>query len=459
MAEATTGGGDALVRGLRMEGDVNTTPLRAAWQHEHLGPQGRAMVDRDAAAYVRQSLSSPCLSALRSCSGPWIEDMDGRRYLDFHGNSVHHIGYGHPKVIEAITKQMSTLSFCPRRFANEPATVLAERLSRLSPGGRRRVLLTPGGASAMGVATKLARIATGRHKTVSLWGAFHGASMEAASIGGESLFRSGLGPLMAGCSHVPPPYPYRCLFGCQGVCVERCAAYLEHVLDAEGDIAAVIAEPIRSTTVLVPPAGFWKRVREACTRRGVLLIFDEIPSGLGRTGDLFASDTVGVDPDILVLGKALGGAVMPLAAVLAKEELDCAPHKALGHYTHEKSPVAAAAANAMLDVVLGDRLAERSRTLGERVMTMRHEASRSLPSLAEVRGRGLLLGVELVRPGTTQPDDDLAERLLYRCLETGLSFKVSAGNVVTLTPPLNIDESLLSGAVEMLLGHLRSLTG
>jgi 4-aminobutyrate aminotransferase len=113
----------------------------------------------------------------------------------------------------------------------------------------------------------------------------------------------------------------------------------------------------------------------------------------------------------------------------------------------------------MLDVVLGDRLAERSRTLGERVMAMLHEASPSLPSIGEVRGRGLLIGVELVRPGTTQPDDDLAERLLYRCLETGLSFKVSAGNVVTLTPPLNIDESLLSGAVEMLLGHLRSLTG
>lgn len=459
MAESTAGGLDAGQRGLRMEGDVNTTPQRAAWQREHLGPRGRELVDRDASVFVRQSLSSPCLSALRSCSGPWIEDMDGRRYLDFHGNSVHHIGYGHPRVIEAITKQMATLPFCPRRFANEPATRLAERLSALSPGGRRRVLLTPGGASAMGVATKLARIATGRYKTVSLWGAFHGASMDAASIGGESLFRSGLGPLMPGCSHVPPPYPYRCLFGCQGVCVERCAAYLEHVLDAEGDIAAVIAEPIRSTTVLVPPAGFWKRVREACTRRGVLLIFDEIPSGLGRTGDLFASDTVGVDPDILVLGKALGGAVMPLAAVLAREELDCAPHKALGHYTHEKSPVAAAAANAMLDVVIDEKLAERSGVLGERVMSQLREAAATIPAIGEVRGRGLLIGMELVRPGSEQPDDLLAEQLLYRCLGTGLSFKVSGGNVVTLTPPLNIEESLLDGAVKMLVEHLRSLAG
>jgi 4-aminobutyrate aminotransferase len=149
---------------------------------------------------------------------------------------------------------------------------------------------------------------------------------------------------------------------------------------------------------------------------------------------------------------------MPLAAVLAREELDCAPQKALGHYTHEKSPVAAAAANALLDVVLEEGLALRSRELGERVLARLREAALLLPSIGEVRGRGLLIGMELVRPGSREPDDQLAEQLLYRCLGTGLSFKVSAGNVVTLTPPLNIEESLLFGAVEMLLGHLRALT-
>jgi 4-aminobutyrate aminotransferase len=441
----------------RTEGDVNLSPLRDEWQRSQVGSDARAILSRDGAVFVRQSLSTPCLTSLRAANGPYIEDADGRRYLDFHGNSAHHIGYGHPKVIEAIVSQLSTLPFSPRRFTNEPAVRLAERLASLAPHGLRKVLFAPGGSAAIGIALKLARLATGRFKTLAFRGSFHGASLEASAVGGEDLFRTGFGPLLPGCFHAAPPDARRCGSGCAGLCTMRCASAIEEILEREGDIAAIIAEPIRCTTVLVPPVGYWQRVREACDRHGTLLIFDEIPTALGRTGDMFASDTVGVVPDMLVLGKALGGAAMPIAAVLAKESLDCAPHKAVGHYTHEKSPVGAAAALATLDVIQEEKLPARSRRVGAMVVERLRKLAERLPLIGEVRGSGLLIGIELVMPDDpSTPHPHAAESVLYGCLTDGLSFKVSAGNVITLTPPLNIAEPLLWHAVEILEKNLNA---
>lgn len=415
------------------------------------------MLGRDEAVFIRQSLSTPCLTSLRSANGPYINDDEGRRYLDFHGNSAHHIGYGHPRVIEAIVSQLTTLPFSPRRFTNEPAVMLAERLVSIAPHGLRKALFAPGGSAAIGIALKLARLATGRYKTIAFRGSFHGASLEASAVGGEDLFRTGFGPLLPGCFHAAPPDARRCGFGCDGVCAMRCVGGIEEILEREGDIAAVIAEPIRCTTVLIPPAGYWQRVREACDRHGSLLIFDEIPTALGRTGDMFASHSVGVAPDMLVLGKSLGGAAMPIAAVLAKESLDCAPHKAVGHYTHEKSPVSAAAALATLDVIQEENLPERSRRLGALVVEHLRSIAESLPLVGDVRGRGLLIGIELVMPDDPRsPNPHAAESVLYGCLSDGLSFKISAGNVITLTPPLNIAEPLLWHAVEILKKHLNA---
>src|SRR5262245_15759078 len=312
------------------EGDTNLTSRRAAWQARTLDGDARSLLEEDARYFLRQSVSTPCLNAIAKAQGIWIEDVSGRRYMDFHGNNVHHIGYGHPDLKRAIVRQMDELPFAPRRYTCEAAVALAAKLAAIAPraAGRRpldKVLLTTGGSDAVEVAVKVARAATGRFKTLSFWDAFHGAGFGASALSGEALFRSGpAAPLVAGASHVAPFACYRCPYGYPvdnygkprlELCNLACAQMVDYVLTREADVAAVIAEPTRSLPYL-PPSGFWGRVREACDRHCALLIFDEIPTGLGKTGKMFACEHDDIAPDILVLGKALGGAMVPIAAVL-----------------------------------------------------------------------------------------------------------------------------------------------
>lgn len=446
----------AAVRLDRTEGDVNGTSRRREWQEASLSERARHDLETDARVFLKQSLSSPCLNSLAAADGIYIEDVDGRRYMDFHGNCVHQVGYRHPKVLEAVVRQLHTLPFCPRRFANAQATSLAERLCTIAPDPLKRVLFAPGGTSALGIALKLARVVTGRHKIVSMWGSFHGASLDAISVGGEGLFRSGIGPLLPSCFHVNPAFPYRCSHGCGGTCNLRCVEAIAQVLENEGDVAAVLAEPIRCTTVATPPIGYWDRVRQLCDRHKCLLIFDEIPTCLGRTGEWFACQHVGVTPDVLVIGKGLGGAVMPLAGILTRAEYDIAGHTSLGHYTHEKSPVAAAAAVATLDVIRDEHLLARSRELGKRAVAQLRDLQSRVDLIGDVRGAGLLIGVELVDNRVTRaPASDAAERVMYECMTRGLSFKVSSGNVLTLTPPLTISDTEMERAMATLCDVLR----
>jgi 4-aminobutyrate aminotransferase len=431
------------------EGDVNLSPRRREWEVAHVGPATRALLDDDARYFLHQSLSTPCMNALAAASGIWLTDLEGRRVMDFHGNSVHQVGHGHPRVIAAVKHALDTLPFSPRRFTNDYAVTLARRLIDLAPGDLSKVLFAPGGAEAIGMALKLARIATGRHKTISMWDAFHGASLDAISIGGEAIFRRDMGPLLPGTEHVQPCDPRGCNFGCAGTCDARCADYVDYVLGKEEDVAAVIVETIRSTDVQVPPRAYYERLRAACDRHGALLIVDEIPIGLGRTGSMFAFEHYGIVPDMVVLGKGLGGGVFPMAALVAREGLDVAGDRALGHYTHEKSSVGCAAALATLDVIEDERLCERATRLGATALARLREMQRRLPGVGDVRGIGLLLGVELVDPATHAPARDLAERVLYECLSNGLSFKVGQGNVLVLSPPLVIDEGDLERALEI----------
>ena len=437
-------------RGNATEGDVNDTPRRSLWQSENLDDIALELLHRDQEGFLQQSLSTPCLNALKSAQGSWIEDVQGRRYLDFHGNMVHQVGYAHPHVVERIKAQIDELSFCPRRYTNIRAIELSEKLGQIAPGGLSKVLFAPGGSAAIGIAIKLARIATGRYKTVSMWDAFHGASLDAASVGGEERFRRDIGPLLPGSEHVPPPDPSRCPLGCGSQCSYACLKYLEYVLEREGDVAAVIAEPMRCTTVVPPPAGYWERVRQACDSHGALLIFDEIPTALGRTGKMFSCEWFNAVPDILVVGKGLGGGVMPLAAVIAHRDLDVADEYSIGHYTHEKNPVSCVAGLATLEVLESEGLVERSRLLGERSLARLQRFAQAHSRIVDVRGLGLLFGVEL-------SDSSFAEQCLYDCLSNGLSFKVSSGTVLTLAPPLNISEGDLDRALTIVESSILAL--
>jgi 4-aminobutyrate aminotransferase len=365
--------------------------------------------------------------------------------MDFHGNSVHQVGFAQPAVVAAIKAQLDDLSFCTRRYTNRTAVELARTLARITPGDLSKSLFCPSGAAAIGMALRLARAATGRHKTISMWDAFHGASLDASSVGGERMFRRDIGPLLPGAEHVPPPDARRCALGCGGRCDLRCAGYVEYVLDKEGDVAAVVAEPVRSTPAL-PHPDYWRRIRAACDRAGALLIFDEIPQCLGRTGRMFVSEHFDVVPDILVLGKGLGGGILPMAAIVTRPDLDVMADRALGHYTHEKNPVICAAALATIEVIEKEGLVERARELGAHALDLMREMAGRHRLIADVRGLGLLMGIELAREDGA-PALAEAERVMYACLERGLSFKVSAGHVLTLTPPLVISREELLRAL------------
>lgn len=436
----------------RSEGDINISPLRKAWQEEHLDDDTRALLEEDARYFLSQSLSTPCLNAIRACDGIYVEDLQGRRYMDFHGNNVHQVGFGNPHVITAIKEQLDNLSFCTRRYTNRVAVDLARRLAGIAPGNLSRVLLCPGGTSAVGIALKLARIATGRHKTISMWDSFHGASLDAISIGGEAVFRQNVGPLLPGTEHAPPPDEYRCFYQCheRGGCDMMCARYVEYILEKEGDIAAVISEPVRSTPY-IPKPEYWQRIRRACDRHGALLIFDEIPHALGRTGKMFTCQNFDVTPDMLVIGKGLGGGILPLAALIVREDLDVAGDRALGHYTHEKNPVASAAALATIDYIESRDLPAHAAELGRYALQRMEEMKGKHLLVGDVRGLGLLMGMELVTDRVTRERAvDEAERVMYAALSRGLSFKITMGNILTLTPALTIVKEEMDRALDIL---------
>jgi len=436
------------------EGDSNLSSMRKVWHKNEIDANTRRWLALDERYFLRQTLSTPCLNVLDSCGESVIKDLQGKRYLDFHGNSVHQVGFSHPKVIDAIIDQLKKLSFCTRRYTNIPAIELAKKLSEIAPGNLSKVLFAPGGTTAVGMALKLARTVTGRFKTISMWDSFHGASLDCMSISGETMFRKNVGPLLPGAVHVPPADRYRCLWDPEGnceICGLKCADYIDYVLEKEGDVSALIAEPVRNTAVNPPPPGYWKAVRKSFDRHGALLIFDETAICLGRTGKMFACENFDVVPDILTIGKGLGGGIMPFAAMIARPDLDVAPEKGLGHYTHEKNPVASAAALATIAVIEENNLAERTCCLGKVAVQKLNLMKDKHMLIGDVRGIGLLMGIDLVRDRKTkQRAISEAEQIMYECLKRGLSFKTSQGSCIPLSPSLTIEQSELERALDIL---------
>jgi 4-aminobutyrate aminotransferase len=411
-----------------------------------------SLAGRDARAFFHQHGSTPTLGTVVAAEGAWLTLDTGHRLMDFHGNSAHSLGHSHPRVIAALQAQLAELPFVPRRYTNAPAIELAERLATLAPirgDAGARVLFAPGGSAAMEIALKLARINTGRAGTVAFAGSYHGHGFGPMAVSGEPDDAAAFGPFPSAHRQVPPPACFRCPWGfaspASGVpapdCGMACAEAMAGAIDTT--IGAVIAEPMRSAGIPYPP-GYWPRVREACDAAGALLVFDEIPTGLGRTGKLFACEREGVEPDILVLGKALGGGVLPLAAVVARADLDPAPALAIGHYTHEKNPLLARAGLATLDVIEEEQLPARAASLGERAMARLRAAA--LPG--EVRGRGLLFGLDLGE------DSARAKAAGQNCWDGGLSLKVSNGATLVFCPPLTIPERELDRALDIALASL-----
>ncbi|MBE3870252.1 aspartate aminotransferase family protein [Vibrio parahaemolyticus] len=432
----------------RSEGDVNTTPARQAWNASMDDERTQVLLKRDSEVFLHQAMSTPCLDTLEAAEGIYIQDSTGKKYMDFHGNNVHQLGYGHPHVIKRVQEQIAKLPFSPRRFTNETAIECAEKLTQICGGELNRVLFAPGGTSAVGMALKLARHITGNCKVVSLWDSFHGASLDAISVGGEACFRQGMGPLMAGVERIPPAVSYRGAFPVTDGSDVHYADYLEYVIEKEGGVGAFIAEAVRNTDVQVPSKAYWKRIREICDKHNVMLIIDDIPNGMGRSGEWFTYQAYDIEPDMLCVGKGLGGGLVPIAAMVTKDKYNTAEQISMGHYTHEKSPIGCAAALATMEAIeqggLLDKVKADSQFMREKLLEMKAK----YPVIGDVRGIGMLWGIELVTDHESKSRAyDEAEAVLYQCLNNGVSFKVSQGNVIQLSPPLIITREQLTEAL------------
>ncbi|EKO5197323.1 aspartate aminotransferase family protein [Vibrio vulnificus] len=432
----------------RSEGDVNTTPARQAWNASMDDERTQALLKRDSEVFLHQAMSTPCLDTLEAAEGIYIQDATGKKYMDFHGNNVHQLGYGHPHVIKRVQEQIAKLPFSPRRFTNETAIECAEKLTQICGGELNRVLFAPGGTSAVGMALKLARHITGNCKVVSLWDSFHGASLDAISVGGEACFRQGMGPLMAGVERIPPAVSYRGAFPVADGSDVHYADYLEYVIEKEGGVGAFIAEAVRNTDVQVPSKAYWKRIREICDKHNVMLIIDDIPNGMGRSGEWFTYQAYDIEPDMLCIGKGLGGGLVPIAAMVTKDKYNTAEQISMGHYTHEKSPIGCAAALATMEAIEQDGLLDKAKADSQFMREKLLEMKAKYPVIGDVRGIGMLWGIELVTDHESKARAyDEAEAVLYQCLNNGVSFKVSQGNVIQLSPPLIITREQLTKAL------------
>ena len=434
----------------REQGDINLTPNRRQYWERNLSGKAKTWFEEDTKFFLHQSLSTPVLNVISRAEGIYLEDLDGNQYIDMHGNGVHNAGFSNPEVIEAIKAQLeSGMSFCPRRYTNIPAIELAQKLAEIAPGDLCRSLFCPGGSEAIEMAIMLAKLVTGRFKTISYWDSYHGTGMGAASVGGEEHFSGGLGPMMPGAFHVEFPNYYRNPWGFDNKddVDAECLRQIEVVLQREPEMAAIIGEP---ATPMVPTQNYWQGVKKLCEDFGALLIFDEIIEGFGRTGKMFASEYY-VTPDVLVLGKSLGGGLLPFAGIVTHDRYNTLQHRSIGHYTHEKNALCATAALAEIAYIEKHTLCEHAAELGRYTLKRLNTMKKQHPMIGDVTGVGLHIGIDLVKdPKTKERAVDEAEIIMFKCLEKGLSFKTIEGNVITLRPALVITQQEMDRVLDIL---------
>lgn len=417
------------------------------------------LLKRDAQVFFHQTLSTPVFNTITRAEGAYIYDGTGKKYLDLHGNGVHTVGYQNPRVLQAIQQQINdNLTFAPRRFTNLPAVELAEKLIQIAPEGMSRVLFCPGGSEAIEMAVMLAKLYTGKWKTLSYVGTFHGAGFQAVSLGADPHFREGLGPVIPGAIHLELPDYYRNPWGWtdQQHIDEEYVRQIRVQIEANPGIAALVSEPIFYNST-VPTRYYWEQVQMLCKEHGILLIFDEIYTAFGRTGAMFASEHF-VTPDIIVVGKGFGGGILPYAGIIGREELNVLEHKSIGHYTHEKNPLCAAVAKAVIDEVEEKALVAHACELGayfkEGLLALQEE----FECIGNVSGMGLNLAVDLVQDRQSKNrDTELANRLMGYCMERGISFKLIQGNILNLKPALVVTKGEVDWVLETLREGLVSL--
>ncbi len=425
------------------------------------GPKAKAVLERDrrilSTSYVRPYPFVP-----EAGEGVWIRDVDGNLFLDLMaGIAVNTTGYAHPRVVEAVREQAARFSHvCFSDFSSEPQVSLAERLDRHAGGGFR-VYFGNSGTEGVEAAVKVVRYHTRRPYLLAFTGAFHGRTLGSLALtSSNSKYRKGFAPLLPGVVHVPYPHPYRPPFGARPEDAGRVVLdYVEHLFRTKlppEEVGAIFFEPIQGEGgYIVPPEGFLPALQQLAQKHGILMVADEVQTGSGRTGRFLASEYEGLDPDVVILAKGLASGY-PISAVLFKEELSSWPPGAHGS-TFGGNPVAAAAAMATLDL-LEEGLMQSAHEVGEYLRAELLRLQADFPLLGDVRGRGLMIGLDFVKdPETREEDPELRNRVAEAAFARGLLTLPAGPSTLRLSPPLVLTKDEAALAVEILGEVLSSL--
>lgn len=410
--------------------------------------------------------------------GIYLWDSDGKRYIDASGGAVVvNVGHGVSEIADAVRDQIADVAYAHATMFTSPALeTLADRLAQRLPIPDARLFFMTSGSEANETAIKFARQAqmargeSSRYKVIGRWGAYHGATLGALGITGKGLMRGPFAPLFVDMPHIPPVYCYRCPFGLTyPSCALRCADELEAEILRQGPetVAAFIAEPIAGATLgaVVPPPEYWPRIREICDRYGVLLIVDEVMTGMGRAGEWFAIQRWGIEPDMMCLGKGVSGGYVPLSVTAMRGDLVDLVWEKFGDFNHggtfSHQPVAAAAGVAAIEYLERHNLIPNAGAMGEELGDKLHAAFAEHPHVGDIRGQGLMWAIELVRDRATREpfpaSDHLSSAVFKRAFDAGLIVYVMSGCVdgvrgdhVMISPPLVVNENELDEIVNLL---------
>lgn len=407
---------------------------------------------------------------IKSAKGSRIFDENGSAILDFTSGQMSAVlGHAHPEIVATVTRSVESLDHLFSGMLSEPVVEFARTLAGTLPETLSRTLLLTTGAESNEAAIKMAKLYTGRYEIVSFDRSWHGMTSGAASAT-FSAGRRGYGPPLPGNLILPTPNAFRSPFrrGDGGYDWETELEYGFAMVDAQsaGSLAACIVEPILSSGgIIEPPVGYLRRLKDMCMERGMLMIVDEAQTGLGRTGTMYAFERDGVVPDLLTLSKTLG-AGLPVAAVVTSDKIESVCHDRgfLFFTTHVSDPLAAAVALTVLNVVERDGLVARAAQLGERLSARLHDMKHRYDEVGDVRGRGLLQGIELVDPGEGEsrvPVDELGNRITAACLERGLHMNIvqlpGMGGIFRIAPPLTISDEDLDAGLDILDESLKAV--
>lgn len=418
------------------------------------GPKARAMIARDMQV-ISPSYPRDYPFVMSHGRGTEVWDVDGNRFLDFAaGIAVCSTGHAHPQVVAAIREAAGKFVHISSDFWHEEMVGLAERIAKVAPFGEPAMsFFCQSGTESVEGALKLARYVSGRPRFIGFLGGFHGRTMGSLSFTSSKYTQQkGFAPTMPGVTHVPYPNSYRPLFAGadQGKAV---LDYIRMLFDRSvppSEVAAILVEPIQGEGgYLVPPPGFLQGLRALCDEHGIFLIFDEVQSGVGRTGKMFACEHFGVAPDIMTLAKGLGSGV-PIGAVVARRAIMQQWKRGAHGNTFGGNPIACAAANVTMDLVSGG-LAANAAKVGEHFMGRLCEMAGSYESMGEVRGRGLMIGVELIEPGADRaPARRLVDAIISRAYHNGLLLLSCGVSTVRFMPPLSVTPAEIDEAVLIL---------